>query len=147
MLNAIWGISFQGIFLDIVFCREGDGSCHPACSWPLPAGQGCAHSGCFHCSREGLAAARISRKCGRVRQPAGSCPALPVHFPIQAHPGNLCGGPCGNPEVRPSREDRFTYTTNQNLLFENLKPLKARVEVRVGSYSRGPLGYTEGGGT
>lgn len=49
--------------------------------------------------------------------------------------------------MKPSREDRFTYTTNQDLLFENLKPLKARVEVRVGSYSRGPLGYTEGGGT
>lgn len=38
---------------------------------------------------------------------------------------------------------RFTYATNQNLLFEMLKPLKAMVG--VGSCSWSPLGYTEGG--
>lgn len=39
---------------------------------------------------------------------------------------------------------KFTYATNQNLLFENLKPLKAMV--RVDSCSWGSLAYTEGRG-
>lgn len=56
-----------------------------------------------------------------------------------------CLGPCGNPEARLiEMTGRFTYATNQNLLFEILKPLKAMV--RVGSCSWGSLGYREEGG-
>lgn len=105
-----------------------------------------AHSGCFHCSREGFAAARISRTCGRVKLLSGFCPALPPHFPIPGPSWKSVWGPCGTLRQEIA-EKKFTYATNRNLLFENVKPLKARVEVGVGSCSWGPLGYTEGGGT
>lgn len=72
---------------------------------------------------------------------AASCPSPCISL-SQAHPGNLCGVSVATLRRDPAKKTgSFTYTTNQNLLLENLKPLKARLEQGVGSYSQGLLGY------